>query len=105
MVQALQAHGVDPRTATWEVDEPVFWVVFFRPDPETVDLPAESASYSSDEWELTGGDVAEALAWAAEHAGPERTWMLYVVVAKSPSEPIGLIRLAGTDPNARDQPG
>lgn len=36
--------------------------------------------YESEEWELTGGDVQDALAWAAEHAGPDldppRRWSL-----------------------------
>ncbi len=33
---------------------------------------------SLEEWELTGGDVQDALAWAKEHAGQDRTWILHV---------------------------
>lgn len=83
---------------TWELETPVFWVIFFRRDPAYVDVPAESMSYESEEWELTGGDVQDALAWAEEHAGQDRTWILHV--ASPSSDGPGLIRLAGIDPNA-----
>lgn len=98
----MQARAVDPRSVTWQVDEPAFWVTFFRRDPQAADVPSRWVGYEAEEWELTGGDVSEALAWAAERAGPERTWTLHV--AGPPSGPLGLIRLAGADPNAAHAP-
>ena len=85
----VQVHAIDPRSTTWELDDPVFRVVFFRHDPAYADAPAKSVGYESEEWELTGGDVREALAWATERAGPDRTWTLHV--AGPPSERPGLI--------------
>lgn len=78
----MLASPVDPRGTAWEERRPVFRVEFF--------LAGES-----EEWDLTGGDVTEALAWAHAHAGEDRTWVLYVHAPGS-----GLIRLAGVDPNA-----
>jgi hypothetical protein len=80
------------------MDDPVFWVTFFRHDPSVADVPPEWVGYESEKWEVTGGDVTEALAWAGEHAGPDRTWTLHVATPR-PGLP-GLIRLAGVDPNA-----
>ncbi len=78
----MRASLVDPRTTVWQERSPVFRVEFF--------LAGEA-----EEWDLSGGDVAEALDWARAHAGEVRTWVLYVH-APGP----GLIRLAGVDPNA-----
>ncbi len=75
---------------------------FFRHDPAYADVPPEFVGFESEERELTGGDVLDALAWAAKHTGPDRTWTLYV--AGSSSESSGLIWLAGMDPNAANAP-
>ena len=98
----MQVRVVDPRSTTWELDNPVFRVAFFRHDPAYADVPSEFVGYESEEWELTGGDVREALAWATEHVGPNRTWTLHV--AGPSSERPGLIWLAGIDPNAANAP-
>lgn len=79
----IAAHPIDPRDQTWEVDEPTYRVCFW------------SAEMASDEWELLGGDVDEALQWAHDSADG-RTFTLHSVV-KSPGE-VGLLRLLGTDP-------
>lgn len=98
----MEVRAVDPRSTTWELYDPVFWVTFFRHDPAYAEMPAESVGYESEEWELTGGDVHDALAWAGEQAGPGRTWTLHVA-GPSPEGP-GLIWLAGIDPNAANAP-
>jgi len=98
----VQARAVDPRSTTWELDAPVFRVALFRHDPAYADVPPESVGYESEEWDLTGGDVHDALSWAAEHAGPDRTWTLHV--AGPPWDRPGLIWLAGIDPNAAHAP-
>lgn len=64
-VAALQARAVDPRSVTWQVDAPVFWVTFFRRAPHAAEVPSPLVGHESEEWELTGGDVSEAGAWAA----------------------------------------
>ncbi|MGI9092582.1 MAG: hypothetical protein ACR2FF_03890 [Mycobacteriales bacterium] len=76
--------GVDPRGQTWEVDAPRYRVSF------------HNRSGASDEHEISGADVAEVLAWAEEERRG-RTFVLYVCV---PTDGLGLLRLAGTDPNA-----
>jgi hypothetical protein len=98
----VQVQVVDPRSTTWELDAPVFRVAFFRHDPAYADVPSKFVGYESEEWELTGGDVQEVLAWATEHAGPDRTWTLHVTGPSS--ERPGLIWLAGIDPNAANAP-
>lgn len=80
----MHATGVDPRDQTWEVDRPSYRVYF------------HDADGASDEYEVTGADVDEVIAWAEDQRG-SRTYVLYVCVA---SDGLGLLRLAGTDPNA-----
>jgi len=65
-------------------------------------VPSELVGYESEEWELSGGDVQDALAWAKENAGQDRSWILHV--AGPSSQGPGLIRLAGIDPNAANAP-
>jgi len=77
-------HSVDPRDETWEDYDPACRVYFWDTDA------------ASDEWELTGCDVEDALQWAHRSA-KGRTFTLYSVV-KHPGE-MGLIRLLGTDPS------
>ena len=74
----MQVRAVDPRSTKWELDNPVFYVSFFRHDSTRIHVPSESVSYESEEWELTGGDVQDALAWAKNHAGQDRSWTLHV---------------------------
>lgn len=78
----MQARMVDPRSMTWELDDPTFMVAFFRHGPAYADVSPDLIGYESEEWELTGGDVREALAWATENAGPDRTWILHVVAPR-----------------------
>jgi hypothetical protein len=56
--------------------------------------------YHSEEFEVTGADVGEVIAWAEATAGEDRTYTLYVLVGHGDDK--GLIRLAGQDPNAAD---
>jgi hypothetical protein len=78
--------GIDPRDQRWEVDTPAYRVYF------------HDARGTSDEYELTGADVTEVLAWAeAERRG--RTYVAYVCATSR--DGLGLLRLAGADPNDR----
>jgi len=66
-----------------------------------VDLPSYRVYFwkgnSSNEYELTGcRNVREALAWADENAGADRTYTLYVVVDTDGIR--SLVRLFGIDP-------
>jgi hypothetical protein len=78
--------GIDPRDERWGVDTPAYRVYF------------HDARGTSDEYELTGADVTEVLAWAeTERRG--RTYVAYVCTTGR--DGLGLIRLAGADPNDR----
>lgn len=77
----MQTMGVDPRDETWELVEPRYRVYFW-------------AGTASDEWEVSGADVQEVLAWAEANRG-DRTYTLYACV---PHDGLGLVRLAGEDP-------
>lgn len=79
----MDIRNVDPRDQTWEVGEPSYRVYF------------HDAAGASDEHELSGADVAEVIAWAERQRG-ERTYVLYACVAH---DGLGLVRLAGSDPN------
>jgi hypothetical protein len=54
----------------------------------------------SEEFEVTGSDVQEVIAWADATAGSGRTYTLYALVPRPDGEP-GLVRLAGADPLRR----
>jgi hypothetical protein len=81
----MRAAHVDPRDQRWEDDSPAYRVYFWTGDS------------SCEEWQLTGADVDEVLAWADEHADG-RTMSIWVV--RSDADGVGLIRLAGVDPTA-----
>lgn len=80
----LDARLVNPMDQMWEVDHPAYRVYFF------------DALNASDEWELTGCDVDEALEWVGNEAHGRRHVMYVVAVT---AEGLGLLRLAGSDPN------
>lgn len=84
MMANMKASAVDSRDQTWEVDRPRYRVYF------------HDANGASDEHEITGTDVGEVIAWAEARRGTG-TYVLYVCVA---SDGLGLVRLAGADPNA-----
>ena len=84
----VEIKSVDPRDQTWEVDQPSYRVYFHEADG------------TSDEYEVSGVDVGGVLAWAEERRG-RRTYVLYACV---PGSGLGLVRLAGTDPNDASPP-
>ncbi len=79
----VEIKNVDPRDQTWEVDQPSYRVYF------------HDADGTSEEYEISSVDVGEVLAWAEERRG-RRSYVLYACI---PSRGLGLVRLAGTDPN------
>jgi hypothetical protein len=75
----------NPLSAQRPVDRPDFRVHFWKGN-------------SSDEWDLIGcQNVREALAWADENAGAERSYTLYAVI--DTGELLTVVRLFGVDPN------
>ena len=86
MMPRVEVIAVDPRDQTWEVDRPRYRVYF------------HDTNGASDEHEITGADVGEVIAWAETRRGP-RTYVLYVCVD---SDGLGLVRLAGADPNTSE---
>lgn len=81
----MDIRTVDQRDQTWEISRPKYRV-YFHDD-----------TGAADEHEVEGADVAEVMAWAeAQRNG--RTFVLYACV---PRDGLGLLRLIGSDPNAR----
>jgi len=79
----MKVRQVDPREATWENETPRYRVYFW------------TASGGADENEIWGVDVHEVVKWAEANRG-DRTYSLYVCVDV---DGLGLVRLAGRDPN------
>ena len=86
----MEIQRVDPRTAHGEVLNPRYRVYFWgQVTPDT--------AFHSDEHELDGAvDVSEVIEWARANAGPDRTYVVYVVTQRE--ERLGLIRLLGSTP-------
>ena len=84
----MKAVKVDPRDESWQDDDPVFRVYFWR-------RLGSANAYASDEFEIREADVVVVLAWA-ERERNDRTFTLYLRRDDGPG--IGLILLAGTDP-------
>jgi hypothetical protein len=81
----MDVRAVDPRDQTWEISRPKYRVYF------------HDETGAANEYEVEGADVAEVMAWAeAQRNG--RTVVLYACV---PRDGLGLLRLGGSDPNAR----
>ncbi|QDQ15881.1 hypothetical protein [Streptomyces spectabilis] len=79
----MHVRGVDPRDTTWEHDAATYRAYFW-----------DRASTASDEYEVTGADVEEVLAWArAKAAETGSACTLYVRVTDE-GRP-GLVRLGG----------
>ena len=98
----MDVRPVDPRDTTWEDHEPVYRVYFWKAEPQPLGL---RPGFASEEFELTGSNVQEVLAWADATVGSDRTYTLYALVRSLEGE-LGLIRLAGVDPlRRRDLPG
>ncbi len=84
----MEVRTVDPRDQTWQLLHPAYRV-YFHDDQG-----------ASDEYEVTGGDVTELIDWASS----KRAGRSYVLYACVPRNGLGLVRLAGTDPNDRGTP-
>ena len=84
----MDIRPVDPRDIRWEIDDPAYRVYLWRPDPA-------GSGWISEEWEITGADVAGVREWAEEQANGRR-FVLYAR-AETADGP-GLIRLQGAEP-------
>lgn len=76
---------VDPRDQTWEIDDPKYRVYF------------HDAAGSSDEYEIGGADVSDVWHGRRHDARDE----LRSCVLTCLTTGLGLLRLQGSDPNAR----
>lgn len=67
-----------------------------RPD----DVPQRDVMWECSEWELTGGDVDEALRWADEHVASWDVAEMWVAVPDcGDGRGRGLVRIRGHNPN------
>ncbi|MBW0102537.1 hypothetical protein [Pseudonocardia sp. KRD291] len=83
----MEIVGVDPRDQTWKIDSPRYRVYFFE-------------GTASEEYEIRGvQDIHAVMEWAnSDEVG--RPYVLYVCVDH---DGLGLLRLAGHDPNDVDE--
>ncbi|BBG04734.1 hypothetical protein C8E95_3092 [Pseudonocardia autotrophica] len=80
----MEVLRVDPRDQRWECDTPTYRVYFYE-------------GTSSDEYEIRGAnDVHAVIRWAES----DRTQRPYVLYVRVDQDGLGLVRLAGRDPNA-----
>jgi hypothetical protein len=84
----VKVDSVDPRDQTEAVDAPGYRVYFWH-------------GSDSDEYEITGADVPEVLAWA-DLSAAGRTYSLWASLPASDAVGVKLVRLAGWDPPAGD---
>ena len=84
----VNVEPVDPRDQTEGVDAPSYRVYFWR-------------GSHSDEYEITGADVPEVLAWA-DLGAAGRTYSLWACLPARDAVGVNLVRLAGWDPPAGD---
>jgi hypothetical protein len=68
--------------------------------PQPIGFPM---GFAAVEFEVTGADVRETIAWAEATAGADRTYTLYAVAQCAEGE-LGLLRLAGADPLSTPHP-
>ncbi len=95
----MHVRVVDPRDVSGTYETPAYRVYFWK-RPIVAALPEgvreDQVMYGSYEYELTGcHNVREALAWAEENAGADRSFTLYACIS---TEETTLVRLFGIDP-------
>ncbi|WP_196942905.1 hypothetical protein [Streptomyces sclerotialus] len=79
----MHVRGVDPRDTTWEQDAATYRAYFW-----------DGSANASDDYEVTGADVEEVLAWA--HVKAEETGSAYTLYVRVTDEGgPGLVRLSG----------
>ena len=91
----LEARSINPNDQRYEFDEPSYRV-FFWSQPDGI---GSNRSWRSDEWEISGADIDEALTWVLAHAAGRRASLWAVT---RPGGEATHVRLAGTDPTAPD---
>jgi hypothetical protein len=94
----MDVRPVDPRDTGWEITSPSYRVYFWEAQPPPPGAQDDAVGYRSSEFEITGADVAEVLAWAEATAAGESSFTLYGVIEHGGER--GLVRLAGIDPTA-----
>ncbi|MEQ4210407.1 hypothetical protein [Actinopolymorpha sp. B9G3] len=97
----MEVRPVDPRDEAWGLaDPPAFRVYFWRQPPAPPGIRQEEVMWHAYEYEITGADVAQVLAWA-EVERRDRTFTLYVCIPDG-RRGLGLIQLCGVDPTQHD---
>lgn len=86
----MRAQPEDPRDTRWLDLDPVYRVVFWKPQSGRPD-----PGWISDEWDVHEADVDEVLTWARADAGG-RQFVLYVRTEDDGEA--GLLRLMGQEP-------
>jgi hypothetical protein len=97
----MDVRPVDPRDTAWEIDFPSYRIYFWEPQAAAPGVPQQIVGFRSNEFEVSGVDVGEVLAWAEATKPPGSTYTIYAVIEGAGER--GLVRLAGVDPTANDE--
>ncbi len=98
----MEIHPVDPRDTRWSINLPAYRVYFWKKGTGPVGHPEDRVGHMAYEYELSScHNVREALAWADENAGNDRTYTLYAVCSRGDDN--GLVRLFGIDPTKQNE--
>jgi hypothetical protein len=98
----METRAVDPRDTLWEVEHPTYRVHIWSPMPQPEHVAPADQAWSCSEYDVTGADVEEVLAWARDRAPSNGTYTVFLR-GTDKGEP-GLFRLAGWEPTRRDPP-
>lgn len=81
---------VDPRTTSWEIDDPQFRVVIYRPLPQ-------GNGHRTETFVVTASDVVEVVEWARSQSTASADATVHLEVTLESGE-LGLVYLWGHDP-------
>ena len=88
----LQSQPVDPRDQQSEVRPSGYRVTFWR---------SSGTGWTSREYQVSDGDVADAIQWANENAAADETFVLSALIDGSVGR--GVVHLVGVDPTAQSE--
>lgn len=98
----MEAKAVDPRETGWQIDHPTYRVYIWSPGPPSEHITPAARGWRCSEFDVTGADVEEVLAWARAQAPSDGTYTVFLRGTDNGEG--GLSRLAGWEPTRGDPP-
>jgi hypothetical protein len=77
----MDVRPIDPPDTGWEVTWPSYRVYFWEAQPAPPEVSGQYVGHHSAEFELSGADIEDVLAWAKARASPGSMYTVYAVVA------------------------